>query len=226
MISIRNLSKSFGKHLVFQDLSMEIEKGSICGVMGKNGAGKSTLFRCIAGLESYEGNIDSPIKPLRHQLGYLSTEPYFVPWMTGEEYLHLLCAARNKTIKDSAIGQIFDLPLQDYISTYSTGMKKKLAITGILLQGNECFILDEPFNGLDLQSNFLLTGIIQKLKELGKTILVSSHIFSTLSDSCDVIYILQQTKPVRRILRPDFAKLQDELRADLLHEKLDGIKFE
>jgi ABC-2 type transport system ATP-binding protein len=223
MINIRNLSKSYGSHLVFQNLNMEFEKGNVYGIMGKNGAGKTTLFRCIAGLESYEGLIESQIKPLKNHLGFLMTEPYFFPLMTGEEYIHLMCAARNRKVKDSGLNNVFDLPLKDYISTYSTGMKKKLALTGTLMQGNDCFVLDEPFNGLDIQSNILLAGIIQKLKQLGKTIIVSSHIFSTLSESCDMIYLIHQTDPVRKIKPAHYSLLEDEIKAELLHNKLNNL---
>jgi ABC-2 type transport system ATP-binding protein len=77
-------------------------------------------------------------------------------------------------------------------------MKKKLAITAILLQENSYFILDEPFNGLDIQSNIILTEIILKLKELDKIVLISSHIFSTLSDTCDEIHLLRKGLPSNR----------------------------
>jgi ATPase subunit of ABC transporter with duplicated ATPase domains len=86
--------------------------------------------------------------------------------ITGKEYIRLLCNARGKTNLDIDSKNIFDLPLNQYASTYSTGMKKKLAITAILLQENDYFILDEPFNGVDIQSNVILTEIILKLKEL------------------------------------------------------------
>lgn len=76
---------------------------------------------------------------------------------------------------------IFDLPLNQYAATYSTGMKKKLALMAILIQENKVLILDEPFNGVDIHSNIIITEIIHQLKLLNKTILISSHIFSTLN---------------------------------------------
>jgi ABC-2 type transport system ATP-binding protein len=86
---------------------------------------------------------------------------------------------------------MFDLPLKKFASNYSTGMKKKLALTAILIQNNEVFILDEPFNGVDLQSNLKLKSTFLKLREEGKTVLISSHIFSTLSEICDEIHLIQ-----------------------------------
>lgn len=90
-------------------------------------------------------------------------------------------------------------------------MKKKLAITAILLQGNEYFIFDEPYNGVDIQSNIILTEIILKLKELNKIVIISSHIFSTLSETCDEIYLLSKGKQIKSVQKLDFKKLEIEL---------------
>lgn len=86
---------------------------------------------------------------------FLMTEPFFFAKITGTEYIRLLVNARSKKLTSLEESNIFDLPLNQYASTYSTGMKKKLALTAILLQGNDCFILDEPFNGADIQSNMV-----------------------------------------------------------------------
>ena len=137
MIKIKELSKLFGNKEVLKNLSMEFSTGNVYGIVGENGAGKTTLFRCIAGLESYSGEIISGVMPLKNHLGLLLTEPFFFTMMTGREYIRLLCNARGKTNVDIDSKNIFDLPLEQYASTYSTGMKKKLAITAILLQENE-----------------------------------------------------------------------------------------
>jgi ABC-2 type transport system ATP-binding protein len=107
---------------------------------------------------------------------------------------------------------VFDLPLHQYASTYSTGMKKKLALTAILLQRNEYFILDEPFNGVDIESNILLTEIIHALKKLGKTVIISSHIFSTLSDTCDEIFLLNEGAIMKSVQREEFPALEAEMK--------------
>jgi ABC-2 type transport system ATP-binding protein len=168
--------------------------------VGENGAGKTTLFRCIAGLEVFEGEIHATKSPLKNHLGLLFTDPFFFPKLTGKEYIQLLCNAREIELHDINARNIFDLPLNQYASTYSTGMKKKLAITAILLQKNDYFILDEPFNGVDIQSNIIITEIIHKLKELGKIVLISSHIFSTLSATCDEIHLLKRKISISEIL--------------------------
>ena len=212
MIKIKELSKLFGNKEVLKNLSMEFSKGNVYGIVGENGAGKTTLFRCIAGLESYSGEIISDVMPLKNHLGLLLTEPFFFTMMTGREYIRLLCNARGKTNVDIDSKNIFDLPLDQYASTYSTGMKKKLAITAILLQENEYFILDEPFNGVDIQSNIILTEIILKLKELHKIVIISSHIFSTLSDTCDEIHLLRKGEQIKSVNKTGFKDLEQEMK--------------
>ena len=212
MIKIKELSKLFGNKEVLKNLSMEFSTGNVYGIVGENGAGKTTLFRCIAGLESYSGEIISDVKPLKNHLGLLLTEPFFFSMMTGREYIRLLCNARGKTNVDIDSKNIFDLPLEQYASTYSTGMKKKLAITAILLQENEYFILDEPFNGVDIQSNIILTEIILKLKELNKIVIISSHIFSTLSDTCDEIHLLRKGEQIKSVNKTGFKDLEQEMK--------------
>ena len=212
MIKIKELSKLFGNKEVLKNLSMEFSKGNVYGIVGENGAGKTTLFRCIAGLESYSGEIISDVMPLKNHLGLLLTEPFFFSMMTGREYIRLLCNARGKTNVDIDNKNIFDLPLEQYASTYSTGMKKKLAITAILLQENEYFILDEPFNGVDIQSNIILTEIILKLKELNKIVIISSHIFSTLSDTCDEIHLLRKGEQIKSVNKTGFKDLEQEMK--------------
>ena len=212
MIKIKELSKLFGNKEVLKNLSMEFSTGNVYGIVGENGAGKTTLFRCIAGLESYSGEIISDVMPLKNHLGLLLTEPFFFTMMTGREYIRLLCNARGKTNVDIDSKNIFDLPLDQYASTYSTGMKKKLAITAILLQENEYFILDEPFNGVDIQSNIILTEIILKLKELNKIVIISSHIFSTLSDTCDEIHLLRKGEQIKSVNKTGFKDLEQEMK--------------
>ncbi len=142
MIAIRNLTMTYGENKVLNNLNIEFEKGKVYGIVGENGAGKTTFFRCIAGLEVYDGEIRSTLNPIKNYLGLLLTEPFFFRNITGKEYIQLLCNARNIKIPDIESRNIFDLPLNQYASSYSTGMKKKLALTAILLQSNEYFILD------------------------------------------------------------------------------------
>jgi ABC-2 type transport system ATP-binding protein len=223
MIRIENLSKPYGTHVVLRNLNLFLEKGRVYGIVGENGAGKTTLFRCITGMESYFGTIQSEFEPLKDHIGFLPTDPYFFSKITGGEYLQLLSLARNVAETDFTAKNIFDLPLNQYAATYSTGMKKKLALTAILLQPNDVYILDEPFNGVDIHSNMIITEIIHKLKSLDKIIILSSHIFSTLRDTCDQIYHLKNGEITRSVGRDEFDQLEHEMKAYTVGNTIDKL---
>ena len=223
MIEIKNLSKKFGSHEVLKNINIQFDNGKVYGIVGENGAGKTTLFKCISDLEDYDGMIISNPNPIKNHLGLLLTEPFFFQKITGKEYIQLLINARNIHIDDIEARNIFDLPLNQYASTYSTGMKKKLALTAILLQGNDYFILDEPFNGVDIKSNIIITELIHKLKDMGKTVILSSHIFSTLSDTCDEIHLLSQGSFVRSVEKSDFSSLESEMKELTIGTKIDRL---
>ena len=223
MIYLEHLSKAYGSHVVLRDLSLSFEPGIVYGVVGENGSGKTTLFKCITGLESCYGKISSPYALLKDHTGYLPTDLFFFPKMTGREYLQLLCNARGVNQKDLDGKNIFDLPLDQYAQTYSTGMKKKLALTAILLLPNEVYILDEPYNGVDIHSNMIITEIIHRLKALGKTLLISSHIFSTLKETCDVIHVLENGLISRSVHHDEFDALEKEMKNFTVREKVNRL---
>jgi ABC-2 type transport system ATP-binding protein len=223
MITIENLSKAFGHHEVLKNISLTFEKGNVYGIVGENGSGKTTLFRCIAGLEKHSGIISSDFDILKNHLGFLQTDPYFFPKITGREYLQLFCNARNIIENNFDEKNIFDLPLSQYAVTYSTGMKKKLALTAILLQNNEVFILDEPFNGVDIQSNIIITEIIHRFKAMGKTVIISSHIFSTLNDTCDEIHLLKDGVFTKRVFKNEFGQLEQEMKEITIGNKIERL---
>lgn len=223
MIQIENLSKSYGDHQVLKGINLSFESGMVYGIVGENGAGKTTLFKCISKMEDYSGEIKFNNGLIKDQLGYLLTHPYFLSKITGREYLTLMCNARKIRIENLASKNIFDLPLDKFAGSYSTGMKKKLAISAILLQKNEIFILDEPFNGVDVHSNMLIEEIILKLKERGKMVIISSHIFSTLENTCDYIYLLKDGLIQRKANKGQFTEIEEEMRNVSIGSKLDAF---
>jgi len=226
MIKVENLSKKYGTKKVLQNINIEFQEGFIYGIVGKNGAGKTTLFRCISGLEKYNGKIHSKLKPLKNYLGFLPTEPYFFSKITGIEYIRLLLNARNIELEDVKNKNVFDLPLNRYVSTYSTGMKKKLALTAVLLQKNEIYLLDEPFNGVDIQSNIIITEIINQLKILNKTVLISSHVFSTLKETCDQIHLLENGEFIKSVSKNEFENLEQEMKQITIGNKIKNMRLQ
>lgn len=226
MLEVKNLSKYYGNKQVLIDINLNFEEGGVYGIVGENGAGKTTLFKCIAGLETYQGIVASPHDCLKDHLGYLETNPIFMSYITGWEYLKLLCSAKQIQTENFEEQNVFDLPLNQYAETYSTGMKKKLALMGLLLRKNDIIILDEPFNGVDIQSNMIISDIINELKSLGKTILISSHIFSTLRETCDEIILLSDGMIQEKANKNGFERLENTMKTKVLNEKVKKIIIE
>lgn len=226
MIQIKSLHKSYGKKDVLKGINLSFERGKVNGIVGENGAGKTTLFRSFAGLETYDGTIEFEKGLSKDNIGFLPTTPYMLSKITGLEYLQLLCNARDIKIDNIEAQNPFELPLDHFADQYSTGMKKKLALTAIFFQKNEIFLFDEPFNGLDLQSNMLLKDIILKLRGLNKIIIVSSHIFSALGEICDQMHYLKEGVIVDSALKPDFSRIENNMRNEDFRKRIDRLKLD
>jgi len=223
MIYVRGLHKSYGKNPVLRDLHIDFRAGKVYGIVGANGAGKTTFFRCLAGLEKYEGQVSSDLAPLKDHLSYLPAAIYFLPKITGREYLELLVRARKKRVPDIDKRNFFDLPLDTYVTGYSSGMKKKLGIMGVLLQDSDVYILDEPYNGLDFQSCLILTHVIQRLRQKNRTVVLSSHIFGSLEETCDAIAVLRDGRLDGSVSKERFPELREQITKDLLPIGLDDV---
>lgn len=206
MLEIKNLSVSFKDKDVLQGLNLEIEKGIIVGILGKNGAGKTTLFESLYQSQKYSGEILwKKQKLLRENISYLETENYFYPYITGREYLSYF--AKDKLLKTIELAEKFQLPLEKYVQYYSSGMKKKLALIGMLMLDKPINILDEPFNGVDFEGVHLLYDIILELKQSNKIVMISSHIIETLFHTCDRIVTLENGLLSNIFEKSDFEKL-------------------
>lgn len=210
MISISNLTLAYKSHTVINQLSIQLESGLIHGLVGMNGSGKTTLLRSLHGLhQPAGGTLQFRGKPLsKRVISYLPTENYFYPNITGREYLSLF---RNSAFDTDEWNNLFHLPLDHVIDCYSTGMKKKLAILGVLKEDKPILVLDEPFNGLDLESGRVLHSILSKLKKLEKTVLITSHILDSLMDLCDKIHYLESSTIQTSIDSDRFESFRNDL---------------
>ncbi len=214
LIQINHLFKRYAETTVLADLSVTYSTGMIYGLVGENGAGKTTLFNCIMGMTTYKGEIR---KADDISIGYLPAENHFYTLITGQEYLDFCLKAKNKNIKQEQIdelNEVFQLPLKRYASDYSTGMKKKLALMALLLQDNSLYILDEPFNGVDLYGCIQLKKIIHTLKAKGKTILLSSHQITILHELCDSIDYLNKHTIGKRYTDESVKEIEESILAE------------
>ncbi|MDY0930559.1 ATP-binding cassette domain-containing protein [Chryseobacterium sp. CFBP8996] len=206
MLEIKNISVSFKDKNVLQNLNLEIEEGIILGILGKNGAGKTTLFESLYQSQKYNGEILwQNQKLLRKNISYLETENYFYPYITGREYLSYF--SKDRLPKTIELAEKFQLPLDKYVQYYSSGMKKKLALIGMLMLDKPINILDEPFNGVDFEGVHLLYDIIRELKQSNKMVIISSHIIETLFHTCDRIVTLENGLISNIFEKTDFEKL-------------------
>jgi len=195
MIELSNLSASYGRHTVFSDVSICFNTEQIIGILGSNGSGKTTFFNILYRfLENYGGTCEGKLQfngreIERSNFAYLMQDFYFYPYITGSEYLSLIRSDTNdKPIFKS--DNIFEIPLDDLVETYSEGMKKKLALSGLLQLNRDIYLFDEPYSGLDLEGVHILNRLINKLKENEKTVLIASHILDAIKNIGDQFYFI------------------------------------
>jgi len=211
MISIRQLFVSYQPEKpVINGLNLKMDERMIHGIVGLNGSGKTTLLNTIFGLKRPVSGIVlfQGRKASKKDISYLVTENYFYSNITGREYLQLF---KNKDFLTEKWNELFLLPLDELVDNYSSGMKKKLALMGSLKQNKPVMILDEPFNGLDIESTRILRMVLLKLKEQGKTIIITSHIIETLTNLCDSIHFLENGKIKFSKTKTEFAAFEKEI---------------
>lgn len=211
MITISKLNISYSKQdQVIRGLNLELAGEEIHGIVGLNGSGKTTLLTGIFGLKKIDsGEIDLKNEPLKKSItAFLATESFFYSNITSREYLNLF---KNMQFDIDKWNKLFDLPLDKVIDTYSSGMKKKLALMAILKQDKSIMILDEPFNGLDIETCRIIRSVLLRLKEKGKTIIITSHIIETLTNLCDQIHYLENGQIKYSKSKSDFVKFEEDI---------------
>lgn len=207
MLEIKNFSKTYkgGKRAV-DNLSLTVNAGDIYGFIGHNGAGKSTTIKAVAGvLDFEEGDIfidghsikSEPIA-CKKELAYIPDNPELYEHLTGIQYLNFIgdVFAVDKQTRTQKIGeyaQKFEITavLGDLISSYSHGMRQKLAIIGALIHSPKLLILDEPFVGLDPKASFEVKRIMQRLCAEGSAVFFSTHVLEVAEKLCNKIAIIK-----------------------------------
>lgn len=213
VIDISHLTKDYGHHRGIFDVSFTVNKGEVFGFLGPNGAGKTTTIRHLMGFSKpQEGIITVDGKDswksaaaIKRDVGYLPGELAFPASMTGNQFIDFMAKERQITdmTKTKELLKKFELDPSGGIKRMSLGTKRKLAIVTAFMHDPAILILDEPTSGLDplMQERFI--NFILAEKAAGKTILLSSHIFSEVDATCDRIAIIKEGEVVSTIVADD-----------------------
>lgn len=211
MLKIENLTRNYGNFRALDNISIQINEGSICGFVGPNGAGKTTIFRIIASLlratsgKIYIDGIDIEQNPeiVRGMVGYMPDFFGVYEDLKVNEYLEFYAELNKVPRKDIAgkIENLLDLVgLTDkryfYVDSLSRGMKQRLCLARALIHDPKLLILDEPASGMDPRARVHMKNILKELKKRGKTVIISSHILPEISEICDRIIVLEKGKIV------------------------------
>jgi len=201
ILTISNLYKRYGSIQALKNISFEIKKGNVYGILGPNGSGKSTTLGIVLNVVNktsgqyswFDGTMQT--HDALKKVGAIIERPNFYPYMTAEENLKLVCKIKN--INYSKIDEKLELVgLNDRknskFSTFSLGMKQRLAIASALLNDPEILILDEPTNGLDPQGIHQIRDIIKQIATKGTTILLASHLLDEVEKVCSHVIILRK----------------------------------
>ena len=201
ILSIKNLSKRYGALQALKNVSFDIHKGNVYGILGPNGSGKSTTLGIVlnvvnktSGEYSWFGGTMETHEALK-KVGAIIERPNFYPYMTAKENLELVC--KIKGINYAKVNEKLELVgLTDRqnskFSTFSLGMKQRLAIASALLNDPEILILDEPTNGLDPQGIHQIRDIIKQIAAKGTTILLASHLLDEVEKVCTHVLVLRK----------------------------------
>jgi len=213
MVTVKNLTKKYGKFTACDDISLNINEGEIAILLGPNGAGKSTLIKSICGLLRFSGTVtidgmDNRSIEAKRILGYVPEFPTPYPMLTVEEHLEFIARAyRLRDWKDKADGLLARFDLDDKRNKLgkelSKGMQQKVSVCCALLPDPKVVILDEPLVGLDPHGIRELKNIVSELREEGKALLVSTHIIDSIEEQWDVTFIMNKGRFAREVRRKD-----------------------
>ncbi len=220
MIKVQSLTKRFGDFLAVDDVSFDVEDGAIFGLLGPNGAGKSTTIKMMTGIlkpdsgNVFYDNISLSQNPeeAKKKTGFVPDSPNMFLGMKGKDYLSFV-ASLFSLDRDIAMKRAMDLSerlslsqnLDEYIVTYSHGMRQKIFLIAALMHDPDAFILDEPLTGLDPEASYVIKGLMMEHAMKKKSILISTHVLDVAEKLCTHIGIVDKGKLL-------FSGTLDELR--------------
>lgn len=216
MIEVKNISKTYGKNHVLKGLSYEFNKGQVYGLVGPNGCGKTTLIRCICGFTQPDSGYvvvngcliggKTAIRRLRRDnlqaeyetaadfspaTGVIIEEPGFLNHLSGMDNLKLLMAVGGRRMAEQAEQAMravgLDPKEKKPVGQYSLGMRQRLGFAQAVMENPDVLLLDEPFNAMDAKSMEEVHGLVAKLRQAGKTIIIASHSAEDIHRACDTV---------------------------------------
>ena len=207
MLSINNLTKTYrGSSKGVHEVSLEIESGDIYGFIGPNGAGKTTTIKCVVGILSFQegsitidgvSSIDNPIE-CKKKFAYIPDNPDIYDYLTGIQYLNFIAdvfevSAQDREEKIKKYARAFEIEesLGDLVSSYSHGMKQKLAIISAMIHEPKLLILDEPFVGLDPQASVVFKDFMREMCSKGGAVFFSTHVLDVAERLCTRVAIIK-----------------------------------
>lgn len=202
MIELSNLTKRYGKEIVFDGITITLKPGHIYGLVGVNGCGKTTLMRCICGF-SHPDSGTVKVNGIRigkqrdfpENTGIILETPSFLPQYSGMKNLTILAGISHGADKQKIADTMTELGLDPHsrkeVKKYSLGMRQRLGIAQAIMEDPRILIFDEPFNGLDKQGVQDIHMLLQKWKREGKLILLASHSAVDISQACDIVYEME-----------------------------------
>ena len=233
VLSIRNLTKSYGKLKAVNDLNLQIEKGQVYGLLGPNGSGKTTSLGIILDIlrpdtGSYEWFDGAYGEDARIHIGAILETPNFYPYLNATENLDIV--RRIKGVENVDYDELLEVVnlahrKKSAFRTYSLGMKQRLAIAATMIGDPQVLIFDEPTNGLDPQGIAEVRNILGRIADMGNTIIMASHILDEVEKICSHVAIIKNgrmlaTGPIGAILSNDTTVELDALDRDNLKAKL------
>lgn len=205
VVDVQHVSKSFGSEQVLEDVTLQLMRGKIHGIIGRNGSGKTVLMKCICGFmhpdkgQIYVGGsrvgkeCDFPDK-----LGVIIETPGFLPGISGYKNLKILADLKGRIGKNEIIETLQHVGLNPKmkkpVAKYSLGMRQRLGIAQAIMENPDVLILDEPFNGLDKAGVAEMRQLLLSLKESGKAIMLASHNAQDIEMLCDYVHEMEDWK--------------------------------
>jgi ABC-2 type transport system ATP-binding protein len=200
VLSIHNLSKNFGRITAVNNLSLEVKRGQVFGMLGPNGSGKTTTLGMLMGVINptagdYSWFGEEPSHFVRKRIGAVLEHPIFYPYLSGQKNLELNAMIKGAAVEN--IPKVLDLVelterKDDRYRTYSLGMKQRLAIASALVSDPTILILDEPTNGLDPMGIAEIRELIKRIAADGKTIILASHLLDEVQKVCTHFAVLKK----------------------------------